>query len=395
MVKDLNIFKYNLAFFLRAMMLLFPVMLLFYQQNGLSVQELFFFQGVSYFVSIIAELPVGYLSNNFSRRQLLMTSFLMYLLVTVLWLIYSGYWIVLFGEVLFGISKIIMDNAMSGYLYDYLDKTNREEQMTKYYGLLNCYLALGTSVAAIIGTYIYAKYGTKVILVSECFIISVIIALIASLPNIKISKVVTFNESVKHFITSARRIVLNQSIIYHILLSGLLTGCSILFALSFQPLIQHSSLPIFMFGVVAFVNHFLRSLGSFCSKFLNNVSIAKIANALLWLYVLAFLLILFAFKIKNGIFTTVSIILICFFIALQLIFAILNVSRLHTYVPINNRGVLMSVNNLVTRSFAAIILITSKLFINKSGYEVYYIIVFVLFYVICSFLVTKINLKKV
>ena len=393
-MKDFNLLKYNLAFFLRAMMLLFPVMLLFYQQNGLSAQELFFFQGVSYFVSIIAELPVGYLSNNFSRKYLLITSFSMYLGVTIFWLLFSGYFVILLGEIVFGLSKIIMDNAMSGYLYDYLDKTNKEEKMPKYYGNLNCYLAFGTAVAAIIGTYIYARYGTQFILISECFILSIVIALVASLPNIKISKVITLKESINRFCTSSKRIILNQSMIYHILLSGLLTACSIVFALSFQPLIQNSLLPIFMFGVVAFTNHFLRSLGSFCSRFFCRVSLAKLAKVLFGLYLLAFILILSAYKMKDGIFTSVSIILICVFIALQLIFTILNVSRLHSYITINNRGALMSVNNLISRSFAAIILITSKVFVDKSGFESYYLVLFGLFVIICSFLVYKISLKK-
>lgn len=375
-------------------MLLYPVMLLFYQQNGLTAQELFFFQGIAYFVSIIAELPVGYCSNIFSRKHLLMISFLMYLGVTILWLLQSGYLAILLGEIIFGVSKTIMDNVMSGYLYDYLDTTSRKEKMPKYYGYLNCYLALGTSIAAIIGTFFYANFGIDFILISECFIISIIIALIASLPNIKNNRFITLKESIRQFSTSAKRIVLNQSIIHHILFSGLLTACSILFALSFQPLIQNSLLPLVVFGVVAFTNHFVRALAGFSAKKFNNIPLTTLSKILLALFSLAFILIISAFKAANGTFSIISITIICLFIGLQLIFTILNISRLHSYVPINNRGSLMSINNLISRSFAAIILITSKMFINKTGFENYFIIVFCIFFIVGTFLVSKINFKR-
>ena len=122
--KDFNIIKYNLAFLLRSAMLLVPIMLLFYQENGLGVRELLYFQGIFYLTSIIVEIPVGYLSNNISRKHLLLISFSIYMGITLLWLHYHGYFIILVGEILFAISKIIMDNAMSGYLYDYLEKRN-------------------------------------------------------------------------------------------------------------------------------------------------------------------------------------------------------------------------------------------------------------------------------
>ena len=60
---DTNIWKFNLALFLRAIILLSPVLLLFYQENGLTVKDLFFFQGIFYLTSILSELPVGYISD--------------------------------------------------------------------------------------------------------------------------------------------------------------------------------------------------------------------------------------------------------------------------------------------------------------------------------------------
>lgn len=394
MLKDFNILRYNIAFFLRAMMLLYPILLLFYQQNGLSVQELFFFQGISYLVSIIAEVPVGFFSNNYSRKNLLIISFFMYLTVTLLWLFYTGYFIVLIGEILFGLSKIIMDNAMSGYLYDYLEKQNKQEKMVKYYGYLSCFLALGTAFAAILGVLIYSNYGTKAILTTEVIIIGVIIALIASMPGINKVKKECLLQNIRDYFRDLDLIINDEKLIYYILFSGILTSCSILFALSFQPMLQKSLLPIFMFGVVAFVNHFIRALSGCVAKFFKNVNLNNYLRILLLLYSLSFFLIICSFCLKNSIFTVLVIIMVCFIIGFQLIFTILHVSRLHKFVQIGNRGALMSVNNLFSRIITAGVLVSSKLFFDKYNFEKYYIILFILFFITYTYLILRLNKVK-
>ena len=126
---DIHIWEYNLALFLRAAILLSPVMLLFYQENGLSVQDLFFFQGIFYLTSIIMEFPAGYLSDLISRKQVMLISFVIFLGINFMWLFGHGYFVILLGEILFGVSKVLMDNAVSGYLYDYLITKNNNAGM--------------------------------------------------------------------------------------------------------------------------------------------------------------------------------------------------------------------------------------------------------------------------
>lgn len=72
---DFNIYKFNLALFLRSILLLTPIYIFFYQENGLTVKDLFLFQGIFYLASIIFEIPVGYLSDNIERKNLLLISF--------------------------------------------------------------------------------------------------------------------------------------------------------------------------------------------------------------------------------------------------------------------------------------------------------------------------------
>ena len=384
---DFQIWKLNIALFLRAFLLLSPVMLLFYQENGLTVQTLFLFQGIFYVVSILAEIPVGYLADNISKKDVLLLSFGIFLFITVLWLFFKGFYVILAGEILFAISKVMMDNAMSGYLYDYLGENEKSEKMVRYWGYLNFFLACGTALAGLAGTWTFLKYGYRSVLTLEVFLIIISLLLVLSIPNIKSSKV---GPKIINHLKSAREIFKNESIRYYVFYSGVLTSCSILFALSFQPLMQNAMFPVFMFGIIAFSNHGIRALsGIVAGKFRERLKIRKMVLPLYFFYIFAFCLILSILHFSNIVYVTSVLLIICLIIGVQLLFAILHVSRLHRFVGIEKRGNIMAINNFVSRFMAAGILISSKFFIDKLGLEKFYLISFAVFLAASIYLVPK------
>lgn len=396
-ISDLKI--YNLILFLRAIILLAPITLLFYQYNGLSASELFFFQGIFYLTSILVEVPVGYFTNNFSKKNLLIISFTTYLMVIITWLLFKGYYVVLIGEIFCAISKVIMDNVVSGYLYDLLQHQDRETKMPKYFGYVNFSLASGTAVAAVVGTFIFSKYGFSTLLTAQALIIITSIFLLSLIPNIKRHMPLkdTFINSLHKFSKTIKAILNNENVKYHISLSGFLTAYSILFVLSFQLLIINTSLPIFIFGLIALTNHGIRALASlFPSHIIKKYNLSQLAKILFALYSIAFLLILATYHTENKILALASMITICFFIGLQLIFTILHISRAHKLVANNQRGSLMSVNNFISRILSAIILLNSKLFMDKQfNFDIYYTILFLIFIIVASYLTYKIKTLKV
>lgn len=389
---SINISKFNIALFLRAILLLSPVMLLFYQENGLSVMDLFFFQGIFYITSIASEAPIGYLSNNISRKNLLIISFFIFIAFYLLWLFFSGYYIILIGEIMFAISKVMMDNAMSGYLYDYLTY-NKKQEMPKYYGYLNFYLALGTAIAGLIGAFMYSNFGSKPIIVSEILLVLCSIILILTLPSIKpIHK----EEKIKNYIDAIKELYQNDAIRYYIFYSGLLTSFSILFALSFQPLMQNALFPIALFGVIAFTNHAFRAFaGVIAGKWLHNLEAKKLVVPLFILYIFAFITVLNILQFTNIPIILGLLIFICAVIGVQLIFTILHISRIHKLTSFEKRGTLMAINNFISRILTAIILFSSKFFIDKLGINFFFALAFLLFLVSCSyFMVRIIKLKE-
>ena len=386
-----NLIKFYIAIFIRVLYLLTPVMLLFYQENGLSYKHLFLFQGIFYLTSILVEFPIGYISDRYSRKKLLMSSLCIFLFVTISWLFQQGFWIILAGEMMLAISKVMLDNSVSGYLYDFLNQNKSKQQMPKYYGYAQFFLAMGTVMASIIGTVLFTKYGSKTVLICQFFFLLFGIHLINSLPDIRSClKRYPFKESLNNFVSMTKEIYKNPNIKYYIYYSGLFTSFSILFAISFQPLMQKSLFPIFMFGVIAFLNHGIRALsGILAGKVQKWINIRSMIIPLYTLYVIAFILIFTINKIKNISVITILLFIICLIIGYQLLFTILHVSRLHKFVQIENRGNLMATNGIVSRGISAVVLISSKLLMDKMDLAHFYYCAFAIFILICTYFTVK------
>lgn len=382
----------NFALFLRAMLFLSPVILLFYIENGLTFKELFLFQGIFYLTSIIIALPVGYITDIFSKKKCLITSFTLFLTVVLLWYFFKGYLIILFGEIIFAISKVLMDTATSGYLYDYLKSDSKEKLMPKYWAYINFYLALGTAIVAFIGSYLYVKIGSHNILFIEIILTIVGITFLLLIKNIPVAKkhIKSLKERYKNFLYGLQYVYDNRNIKYYMFYSGLLCSMSILFAMSFQPIMKFASFPIILFGVITGLNHGIRALSSFLtSKYLISYKIYKLRIPLYILYILAFCIIFITIRLKSIYIDLILLTIICLIIGLQLAFTILHVSRMHKFIETEYRGMAVSINNIIPQIISVIIFFSSHLFFKYNKYFTFYVIFFVFFVVFGLYLLIK------
>ena len=100
-MKKINPLKrLDLACFLRSQLYLAPVLLLFYQQNGLTIADFVLFQGIFQLTGILFEIPCGYIADVISKKKVLVLAFVCFFLRAALWLSFSGMYIILLGELL-------------------------------------------------------------------------------------------------------------------------------------------------------------------------------------------------------------------------------------------------------------------------------------------------------
>ena len=174
---------YNIAAFLRSQLFLLPVLLFFYQENGLSVGDFYLIQGLIVFFAFLFEIPAGYLGDIFPRKYILITAYALFLGRLFLWIFFRGFEIILIGEFLYACSKACFDSVSSSFIYDILKKNNEEQKMVKAYSNFNAAMYIGTGIAALLGAGLYEKLGSHMLLIAEFVIYSTAILLLAFLPN--------------------------------------------------------------------------------------------------------------------------------------------------------------------------------------------------------------------
>lgn len=399
---------YNIAAFLRSQLFLLPVLLFFYQENGLTVGDFYLIQGLIVFFAFLFEIPAGYLGDIFPRKYILITAYALFLGRLFLWIFFRGFEIILIGEFLYACSKACFDSVSSSFIYDILKKNNEETKMVKAYSNFNAAMYIGTGIAALLGAGLYEKLGSHVLLIAEFIIYSTAILLLSFLPNAHRpakDTVAGFKERLKKFWVAVRYILKSRKYCYLVLFSGFMVGVSHFFFWSFQPLMKSSGIDpsvsltdladsigwdarvfgetawnyllslnwldyIKVMGVVIFINNVIRSSFSyFAAGVAKYVSLFKLGNISFVMEIigcaLSFILM------KTGYISPLNcllfIIFLCVCIGLQLMFTISHISRLHRLINPKIRSLSSSVNMMTGRLLTSVMLMAPKFLLEHEA----------------------------
>ncbi len=405
-VSFVNLSIYNIVAFLRAQVFLLPVLLFFYQENGLSVGDFYLIQGLIVFFAFLFEIPAGYLGDIFPRKYVLVTAYALFLGRLFLWIFFRGFEIILIGEFLYSCSKACFDSISSSYIYDILKKNKEEKMMVKAYSNFNAWLYIGTGIAALLGAGLYEKFGSQVLLIAEFVIYSVAIMLLLTLPNAHIPQrenVVSLKERITKFFVAVRYILKTKKYCYLVLFSGFMVGVSHFFFWSFQPLMKNSGINpkvsltdladsigfnasvfgdyvwnylielqwldyIKVMGVVIFINNLIRSSFSYwAAGIAKKVSLFKLGIIAFGMEIIGcgFSFILMKAGHISPINCLLFIVFLCICIGLQLMFTISHISRLHRLINPKIRSLSSSVNMMMGRLLTSLMLMMPKFLLKN------------------------------
>jgi MFS family permease len=399
---------YNIAAFLRSQLFLLPVLLFFYQENGLSVGDFYLIQGLIVFFAFLFEIPAGYLGDIFPRKYILVTAYALFLGRLFLWIFFRGFEIILIGEFLYACSKACFDSVSSSFIYDILKENNEEKKMVKAYSNFNAAMYIGTGIAALLGAGLYEKLGSHTLLIAEFIIYSTAILLLAFLPNahkpLK-ENIIGIKERLKKFYVAVSYILKSHRYCYLVLFSGFMVGVSHFFFWSFQPLMKSSGINpsvsltdladsigwdarvfgetvwnylislnwldyIKVMGVVIFINNVIRSSFSyFAANVAKKISLFKLGNISFIMEVIGCALSFILMKMGHisPLNCLLFIIFLCVCIGLQLMFTISHISRLHRLINPKIRSLSSSVNMMIGRLMTSLMLMSPKFLLKNEG----------------------------
>lgn len=367
---------FNWSVFLQTQIFMLPVMLLFYQENGLDTGDYFLFQGIFSITALLFEIPAGYLGDIFPRRTILMLSYLLFIARLILWLFFGGYWILLAGEILYSASKATYAGVADGYVYDYLKTKNKTGRMLQYYGRLNFFMSIGTALASLVGAAFYnelatlfnARTGFMLLLVIELVFNTVAFLMLFLLPKVPTARrqKMSIGEKYIDLVRITSQTLKDRRLNGYMLYSGIVAGTTMLFVWGFQPLMRETAFPVALFGVIFFINHLCRAgAGFFLHRTVSFFTLKGVAILTYGLFILGFLSAVFVLHMHNKFVTFAALTFICIAIAFQLSFTLGSVGRIHALVPSSVRSTVASVNNLISRGMSGFLLIMFKFLLDK------------------------------
>jgi len=149
-----NIIRLFLIKIAKWFMLVMPVIVPFYESNGLSLQDVMSLKAVYSIAIVIFEIPSGYLADLFGRKNTLVLGSV---LGTAGYLVYSfsfGFTGFLIAEIMLGAGMSMVSGADSALLYDTLAERNKDDQYTKYEGQIISIGNFAESLAGLAGGFL-------------------------------------------------------------------------------------------------------------------------------------------------------------------------------------------------------------------------------------------------
>jgi len=225
-----------------------PVVVLFYQNNGMGMHEIFLLKAIYSVAIVVMEIPSGWMADVWGRKK---TLILGSILGSVGFLMYSfsyGFMAFVMAEIILGIGHSFVSGADSALLYDSLKADNKQDKYTKQEGRITSIGNFAEAIAGVLGGFLaaislrtpfYFQFAVAAIAIPAAF------TLIE--PKFNTAKHI---HSVRKLVFNIREILLsNKNLRIAILLSALTGTATLTFAWLVQPFFKAINLPVEMFGI--------------------------------------------------------------------------------------------------------------------------------------------------
>ena len=141
-----NIFT-NIFFFV-------PTMVLFWQDNGLSITKVMLLQSIFSIFTVILEIPSGYFSDIYGRKKTLFIASIAGFCAILAYSLGHNFYHFIIAELFFAINVSFISGTTSALLFDTLKNLEREYSYKKIWGSVIFYGMIALAISNVIGSFI-------------------------------------------------------------------------------------------------------------------------------------------------------------------------------------------------------------------------------------------------
>lgn len=244
-----NLYKLYIIKIAKWFSLIMPIIVLFFEDNGLSMTDIFLLKAVYSVGMLVLEIPSGYFGDVWGRRKTLIVGAL---LTTVGFSFYTfsfAFWQFMLAELVLGMGQSFISGSDSAMLYDSMKSQRREGEYLKYEGRVTSVGNFSEAFAGILGALL-ATISLRTPFYFQTLIAAAAIPAAISLvePPIDKEKRVAGFRDILHVVRFA--MVEHVKLRYFILFSSLIGTATLTYAWFIQPYLQEIDWPLALFGVI-------------------------------------------------------------------------------------------------------------------------------------------------
>ncbi|MEN8232756.1 MAG: MFS transporter [Thermodesulfobacteriota bacterium] len=267
-----NIYCLYLIKLSKWLMLIMPIVALFYTDNGLDDFDIYVLQAVYSLSVAVLEIPSGYMADVIGRKKTLAVGSLLGTLGYGIYSFSSGFYGFLCAEMILGLGGSFISGSDSAMLYESLAAMKKKEWYFRLEGRVTSLGHFAETIAALFGGFIAVSISYRAVYISQtviaCLAIPAAFYLIEPPRDSHISR-----PGWGHILTVCKEsLVHNKSLSSTLLLSSLIGTCTLCMAWTSQVyfvsmgLTEKTITPLWIF-----LNLTVAVVAAFASKIVNKI----------------------------------------------------------------------------------------------------------------------------
>lgn len=344
-----NIWKLYVIQGMKWFLLAVPILVPFYQSNGLSMQQILMLQGVFSVTAVLLEIPTGYVADLFGRKNTIVWGMFIWAAGWGLYSLTHSFEMFLVVEVMLALSSSLISGSDSALLYDSLELLGDTSSYTKKEGNLSTIWNISEGTASIIGA-VLAVISLRFPIYCQAIIALMTVPIALSLKEPARKAIDVTTGKLKKLFEAVKFALVDHSEIKWLTIYTAAVSCAgITFLWFIQPRFQVIGIPLAWFGVAWAALQFTSAFSSAnAQKIENKFGRRNLLILMLPLSALAFLLL----AVVPGYWSLIVM-------AIPYLIRGVNIPVLKDYInkltPSDIRATVLSVNALVMRLMFAII----------------------------------------
>ena len=229
-----------------------PIIVLFWEKNGLNTFDIYLLQGIFAIAIVLLEVPTGMVADLMGKRKSLIFGNLFNLAGCTLYACSSGFALFLSAELLLAVGMSLLSGASAALLYDSLKQLGRESEYAAREGLATSHQLISFAICALVGGLV-GSHSLRLAIAMSILgpLLGTFLATRFREVHMVEGEVGSLASRYWTLVSDSKKFVLKHRLVrWFLLFFAIISGSATWMLWLYQPYMQACGLPIWAFGMV-------------------------------------------------------------------------------------------------------------------------------------------------